>query len=221
MKRIALLFILLSIIVSSISAKSYHMEITRQFTLQAGYDYASEIHVSPVVAQGQSYIAGMPFNIEDRQVQHGVTEQGREIARWDVLSNTDFNMKVSGTKLQHVNADTGTVDPADDDGLDYYLTFTYTIGYVDAAGNPKSFTGEREYHSAEPSTGIFGSLIPDHTADAEKNPFIGGVDGSIFFVFDEASSERIRSVDSGNPYSEAYLPAGDYMATVTVVLEQP
>lgn len=221
MKKNFLFLTLLFVVISAAFSKApYQMEMTRQFTLQAGYDHAAEISIAPVVAQGQSYIAGMPFNIEDKQVQYGVTEQGREIARWDVLSNTNFNIKISGTKLQPVDEIGNVKTGFEDDGLDYYLRFSYTIGYVDSSGEQKTSTGEKVYYTAEASSGEFVGLIPTHTADGTLNQFIGGVDGSIFFVFDKASSERIQSDAADDSANGNYLPPGDYMATVTVVLEQ-
>lgn len=216
-RKSAIISVLLLFASVCFAAAPYKMEITRHFTLQAGYDNAAEISIEPVVAQGQSYIAGMPFNIEDKQVQHGQTEQGREIARWNVLSNTNFNMKVSGTKLLPVDENGDVQNQIK--GLEYYLTFTYSIGYVDASGEQRTATGEREYYSADASSGEFVGFIPSHTEDSTLNQFIGGVDGSIFFVFDEKSSTRIQSDESDSSTSEDYLPSGDYKATVTVVLE--
>ena len=221
MTRKSVFILIFSFILASFcfAVAPYKMEITRHFTLQAGYEAAAEISITPVVAQGQSYIAGMPFNIEDKQVQHGVTEQGREIARWDVLCNTNFNMKVSGTKLQPVDINGNVKEGFEDDGLDYNLTFTYTIGYVDADGTQRTATGEKVYYTADAQSGEFVGLIPTHTEDQALNQFIGGVDGSIFFVFDDSSSKRIQSPDSDDSTHEDYLPPGDYLATVTVVLE--
>ena len=89
MRKNTLVIFLLLLSFSSFG-KEYSLEMTRRFSLQAGFDSAMDISITPIAAQSQSYIAGMPFSIEDGQVQYQNTSQGREIARWNVLSNTDF-----------------------------------------------------------------------------------------------------------------------------------
>ena len=63
-----LLFLILFILLSSTLSAAYKGEMTRHFDLQAGYESASSITVTPIPAQSQSYIAGMPFSIEDEIV---------------------------------------------------------------------------------------------------------------------------------------------------------
>ena len=212
MRKNTLVIFLLLLSFSSFG-KEYSLEMTRRFSLQAGFDSAMDISITPIAAQSQSYIAGMPFSIEDGQVQYQNTSQGREIARWNVLSNTDFNIKISGTKLFPVD-ETGQMMTTKK-GLDYYLVFDYRLGYVTASGQYEA-TGTEEYYSAN-GTEYFTDLTEGYTGDV--NAFIGGVDGSIFFRFDEASSVRIASDSSNDSSSEDYLPPGDYHAEVTITLE--
>lgn len=221
-----LLFLILSILLSSTLTLSaaYKGEMTRHFDLQAGYETASSITVTPIPAQSQSYIAGMPFSIEDELVT-GESELGREIASWTLLSNVDFNIIVSGSgwnsndpkmypvdesgeRKKHLNAD-GIESIYK--GLDYYLTFRFQLGYVKDGKEYSSPVTDFEYHSADGST-TYNTLTDGYGYEDGLNSFIGTVNGSIFFRFDEQSSLRIK--DEQDP-----LPEGDYLAYITITLE--
>ena len=211
------LFLSLILVFANVNAY-YAPEMTRHFDLQAGYDSASSIHITPIPAQSQSYIAGMPFSIEDPIVT-GESDIGREIATWTLLSNVDFNIVVSpgkdGGKMYPIDRETGEPYKNEDgkykyEGLDYTLTFRYQLGYVRGDSEYDAPVSLFTYESTNGHT-VFNELTDGYTVNDENN-FIGTVNGSIFFKFNDTSSTRIKT----DPDS---LPAGDYMAYVTITLE--
>lgn len=212
------LILSLVLVLANINA-AYVSEMTRHFDLQAGYESASAIHITPIPAQSQSYIAGMPFSIEDPIVT-GESDIGREIATWTLLSNVDFNIVVSpgkdDGKMYPIDRATGEPYKNEDGkytykGLDYTLTFRYQLGYVHEGGEYNAPISRFIYHSSEGHT-VFNRITEGYKEDNEENTFIGTANGSIFFKFDDTSSTRIKT----DPDS---LPAGDYMAYVTITLE--
>lgn len=217
MKKRVLVMILLSFVIFSITA-GYKSEMTRYFDLQAGYESAWSLNVEPIPAQSLSYVAGMPFSIEDPMVL-GASSQGREIAKWSVLSNQDFRIHIYGSewngKMYPVITDEngGMIKNPDytGDGLDYILTFTYRLGYV-TNGVEQTVDGEFEYKTSENRGESYFTMIDAHEPGEGANAFIGSVDGSIFFRFDEASADCIEN--QGDT-----LPSGDYMAYLTIELE--
>ena len=211
------LFLSLILVFANVNAY-YAPEMTRHFDLQAGYDYASSIHITPIPAQSQSYIAGMPFSIEDPIVT-GESDIGREIATWTLLSNVDFNIVVSpgkdDGKMYPIDRATGEPYKKEDgtykyEGLDYTLTFRYQLGYVRGDSEYDAPVSLFTYESTNGKT-VFNELTDGYTVNDENN-FIGTVNGSIFFKFNDASSYRIEN-------EPASLPAGDYMAYLTITLE--
>lgn len=217
MKKRILVLILLSLVTFSFG-EGYKSEMTRYFDLQAGYESAWSLSVEPIPAQSLSYIAGMPFSIEDPMVL-GASSTGREIASWSVLSNVDFRIHIYGRNGNGqmypviIGEDAGVIqNPAyQGDGLDYILTFTYRLGYV-TNGVEQTVDGEFEYKTSENSGESYFTMIDAHESGEGANAFIGSVDGSIFFRFDEASADRIEN--QGDT-----LPSGDYMAYLTIELE--
>lgn len=216
MRRTSLILSLV-LVLANINA-AYVSEMTRHFDLQAGYESASAIHITPIPAQSQSYIAGMPFSIEDPIVT-GESDIGREIATWTLLSNVDFNIVVSpgkdDGKMYPIDRATGKPYKNEDGaykykGLDYTLTFRYQLGYVRGDSEYDAPVSLFTYESTNGHT-VFNELTDGYTVNDENN-FIGTVNGSIFFKFNDTSSTRIKT----DPDS---LPAGDYMAYVTITLE--
>ena len=192
----------------------YTAHTIKSFTLQAGYDEAADITITPIAAQAQTYLAGMPFDIESQQVWYGYTEHGREIAKWSILSNTDFDLKITTDKLFPVNED-GSIREGYE-GLDYILEFQYILGYMTDAG-VASIESSIICDSKDGET-IVEDLAAGFIKGSEGSPyFIGGVDGSIFFYFDSDSTALIKNA-VGNP-NDASVPAGTYQATVTVSME--
>lgn len=216
MRRTSLILSLV-LVLANINA-AYVSEMTRHFDLQAGYESASAIHITPIPAQSQSYIAGMPFSIEDPIVT-GESNIGREIATWTLLSNVDFNIVVSpgkyDGKMYPIDRTTGEPYKNEDGtytykGLDYTLTFRYQLGYVRGDSEYDAPVSLFTYESTNGQT-VFNELTDGYTVNDENN-FIGTVNGSIFFKFNDASSARIEDESDS-------LPAGDYMAYLTITLE--
>lgn len=211
--RKAHLIILLILVLANVNAAYVH-ETTRHFDLQAGYGETSSINITPIPAQSQSYVVGMPFSIEDQLVTDK-TGRGREIATFTLLSNTDFNIIVEpgrGTdgKMHHVNSlgepvknDDGTYEH---EGLDYVLTFRYLLGYVRGDSEYDAPEETRIYYSKNGKT-TYSDITTGYTA-GQGNDFIGTANGAIFFRFDENSTDMIES-----------LPEGDYMAYLKITLE--
>lgn len=210
------LIILLILVLANVNAAYVH-ETTRHFDLQAGYGATSSINITPIPAQSQSYVVGMPFSIEDQLVtdKSGV---GREIATFTLLSNVDFNIIIGPAephdgKMRHVDENGEPAKKEDGtyehEGLDYILTFRYLLGYVGDGNSQSSRESEFTYESRN-GTEIISDLTIGYTG--EENDFIGTANGAIFFRFDDKSSDMIE--DPNNT-----LPAGDYMAHVKITLE--
>lgn len=210
------LIILLIFVLANVNAAYVH-ETTRHFDLQAGYGATSSINITPIPAQSQSYVVGMPFSIEDPMVTDS-TGFGRQIATFTLLSNVDFNIIIEPAasydgKMRHVDAKGEPVMNEDGsyehEGLDYILEFRYLLGYVGEGNTQDSREGEFTYESR-----IVTKTISDLTMGytGEGNAFIGTANGAIFFRFDDKSSDMIE--DPNNT-----LPAGDYRAHVKITLE--
>ena len=168
-------------------------------------------------------LMGMPFDIEDDLVQYGVMQNGRTIANWSLVTNTGFEMKIKADLL----ASTNTYNNGTDDVncyLPYILKFDYHFGYFDSQGS-SSITGDFEIDNER---GVVKYTDPTSGLSTEKGisadgylcfQFLpsgmglsGSVDGLIYFMFTESSSERIKK--RGNT-----VPVGDYSAEVTIILE--
>ena len=108
------------------------------------------------------------------------------------------------------------------------LKFTYNFGYFDSNGNSLSKSGEFEINNerevakyTDPATGL--STEKGLSADGyigfqflptniTKYGMSGNVDGEIYFMFTESSSDRIQN-------SGSTVPVGEYSAEVSIVLE--
>lgn len=223
MKRLALLLAILASILAPSWAANYQAEMTRFFALQAGYEEASVLTITPIPAQSHSYVSGMPFSIEDEAVQYqNENSRGREIASWSVLSNQDFNIRIEGDPMYPVD-EKGEKKKYDEingyeyEGLGYILTLQYRLGYVVDGEEYSTPETQIEFNSTQGNQ-IYTTLTEGYTGGA--NEFIGGVDGAIFFRFDEASSKRIAD-NPGEPATNDSegLPSGDYLAYVKITLE--
>ncbi len=201
MKKRIIFILILMLSISSLAAETKIK--TRSFRIQGGYSQVMDLAVTPVPAQTQSYIVGMPFNIEDTYVQWGTTEKGRLIANWNFLSNEpNVTLKISADPLRSA---TRTSNP-----LDYQLIFTGNLNFYDANGNSSSEEIEI-VHTADSSTEQTYQLA---SLEIQNESYIGEVNGAIYFMFTEESSAYLN----GNPdYNE--LPAGDYVAEVRLTLE--
>ena len=195
----------------------FSLSRTKSFNIQGAYEAETELIVEPIPSQTQSYLIGMPFNIEDRQVQYGQTESGRMIARWSLLTNDpNVVLKVKAEQLKHTQRDSTP--------LDYELRLFYRLGYYDESGllidggNSDALVYTATAANEEKSYDIFASAIKEGT-------YIGSIDGSIYFMFTEGSSAMLNPADGSDPAYEkeknpdAYFPGGEYAAQVTLTLE--
>ena len=180
---------------------------TRSFDIQGAYGEVCEIYVEPIPAQSQTYVAGMPFSIEDATVQPGATTAGgRYIADWGFISNTDVNLYVMGEYLTSVETLPKSENHAE---LPYTLTFEYELAYNDADGTVTSFTGTFEYTNSSGENYYKYEIIPSGI-NAESG-FLGALNGAIYFEF-------VNTIKSSSSYDS--YPAGDYTANVYVVIEE-
>lgn len=208
MKQFLILFSVLSVLcLSPFSAAETAAEETEEymksFRIQAGVGEKVSINVERIPAQTTSYVAGMPFNIEESFVEFTNADyQGRLIANIDILSNTKFDLKIVASPMTHTTKTSNE--------LDYYLTFEYELGYQTSGGISNAIPSVFRVHSANPQDWIWSEQV---NADILDGTYVGNVDGHIYFKFDEESSAAIKE-EKGK--SEGKLPAGNYSATVTI-----
>lgn len=238
MKKLCLtLMVLLSGIFMLHSEYEYIHQMSKPLELQAAYGKVAYVSVTPIPAQGQSYIQGMPFNIEESYVLSTITdengkvipgsENGRLIANWSLISNTKVKLRISTTPMKHVSKNSSE--------LSYYLHFTYLAGYTNASGDEiplnteyfnipmkdndpvtvvrcdKTDTVSRYENTYEVDP--FAEVSADFSNE-ENMSYIGSLDGGIYFQFDEDSTELIYR-EKGNADSTS-IPAGNYTASVLI-----
>lgn len=221
MKKLALLLILASLALSLVASTTHKdINVYKPIQLQAAYGKVSNISVTRIPAQSTEYMTGMPFNIEDKFVQYRETENGREIAKWSILSNTNYKLRIDAEELHHIT----DVNP---EMLSYILVFTYQMGYVDAGGNRVEF-GNNQFalRNGDNPTTQNGTIVNDGTGnkfefyivptDLAGNDYSGSVEGSIFFMFTEESTNTIEADKNVTDPSLQILPAGNYTAHVKI-----
>lgn len=170
--------------------------VTKNFDIQGIYGETLSLDIEPIASQVSSYIAGMPFNILDAQVNPDQVSGGRQIARWSAASNSLFTIKVSADHMYHVD-DTSKGYP-----LSFELTFKYNVSVSDQVYENQVFSIESGTEARE--FNLVNNL--SNTGDG----FIGILNGGIFFRF---TSEGWAVAKSDN------APDGEYMAIVTVSLK--
>ena len=235
MKKILLTIVIVLLIVSPLSARIR----TRSFDLQGAYGEVAEIAIEPVPAQSQAYIQGMPFNIEDSLVQYvapsdggadnpseGEANQdqnqqnGRYIADFSLISNTDFNVYIRADRLKSVEPKSDG-NPAE---LDYVLTFDYRLAYYtsEASGTePSEISGRFKYEtSANTANGAncYWRMYDIFTANSFYG-LVGALNGPVYFQFTQAATNTINNAKALGIDGYKVLPSGDYTADVYVVLE--
>ena len=200
---------------------------SKYFKIQGASGAVLRTTVSPISTQSTAFIMGMPFDIESDLVQYGVMQNGRTIANWSLVANTGFTMKIKADLLKSA----GTYNNGAEDVncyLSYLLKFTYNFGYFDLSGNSLSESGE---FSIDNENGIVKYKDPVTGSSTEKglsadgylgfqflpsgiatHGLSGSVNGDIYFMFTETSSDTIKN------HGEL-VPVGDYSADVTIILE--
>lgn len=236
MKRIMLISMIMMSL-AALSAAETNWEFSRSFTIQAGRDTVASLEITPISAQTENYRIGMPFNIEDTQVQSSVNGvanlgSGRTIANWSLISNTNFDLTIQAEPL-HYTGD--QAEAADVPSLNYILTFFCNLTL--ANGNQESvefsfdLNGSRcSTNHGEASTVTDGvSIFPAESASAsstqfyfdllkgeniglEQGAFIGSLDGTIAFKFSDDVTQAELASDT--------YPAGSYEALVYIRLKE-
>lgn len=234
MKRIMLISMIMMSL-AALSAAETNWEFSRSFTIQAGRDTVASLEITPISAQTENYRIGMPFNIEDTQVQNSVNGvpnlgSGRTIANWSLISNTNFDLTIQAEPLHY----TGDQAEADVPSLNYILTFfcnlTLANGHQDAIefsfdlnGNKCSTnhgvarleSGESIFpteYASSASNQFYFDLLRGENIGLEQGAFIGSLDGTVSFKFsDDVTQEELAS--------DTY-PAGSYEALVYIRLTE-
>lgn len=190
MKRL-MLSVLCVFMAASVSAV---IEIANDsLRLQGFLDEAATVEFHEIPAQSASYIAGMPFNIEDMLVQYGNSEFGREIATMDIITNTPIRLTFQGEPLVH-ELETSTP-----------LNYRILIEYRTSTGSGAINSSRIEY-----STDGAPTVVELNPSSGEA---IGGVDGLVYFQFTRRASNTIETATATE------LPAGNYGTYVWVTIE--
>lgn len=245
MKKIIISLIILIIFLSPATA-DFATETTKRLILQAGYGDVLDFVVTPIAAQSQSFIIGMPFNIDDTYVQYtGSTPSnssifgsgsGRTIAEWNMLFNTPVKVKIDAEPLM-----SNEMKKEHSSDSNYQLTYSLAFDCVLSfyAGNSLN-TSEIfiVYDGNTDSTYIWDSTtkktVPDaatmnddkwdgYASFAELFKSYSNYDASAYtgnaqgVVIFGFTEEATNKLNAENSYT--YFPEDEYSATVTITLE--
>lgn len=233
MKRFVCILILFLL-----SVTLYAETKTSVIELQGAYGVALNMNITPIAAQTESFISGMPFNIEEEFVKYQPNSDGRAIATWNVLSNTKFDIYIKADNMVPVLEPGSTYTP--EVPLSYILTFSYNLSYPDLTGfdgagsfwltsgvnnsfgstaaSTTEITVVEDIEYSESLSGTFYkiNLFNSDSFNDEFEGFTGSVDGRIFFKFTELASNAIEGDNDPSNYD---YPVGDYTASVTFFVE--
>lgn len=208
--RLMIMLLILLISVASVNAEdTVTVTLVRSdsFTIQAGYDEVCEIDIKAIPAQSMAYIAGMPFDIEDDIVAYSAPDAGRRIATFSILSNTPFEISFSGEPMRYMQENSTETYSDEYRALDYILYFDCELGlYQNGVLSPASSETFSYRSSGEDGQKWRPSISMD------DNSYVGNVEGAIRFMFDEATTNFIRSADDNT------LPPGNYGSEVKVTI---
>lgn len=196
---------------------------TKSFRLQGGYDNTIAVQVTGIAALEMQGLVGMPFDIQDKSVLSSNKGNGREIAKWSMLSNTPFYVIVEATSMHNTALLKGQW--SEDNSLDYQMVMSYELVYdQDGSTVTKSanliFDTEKKTQSPSfdsypventPYETSFKYDIFSDLPDTDSAKFVGSLDGSIYFKFTDTSSIKV--------YDDTVIPKGNYSAEVKIVLE--
>lgn len=207
-KLFTLIFI--TFIITCLFAEDNSISITtRPIALQAGFDKVLSVNVTRIPSQSETYLQGMPFNIEDPQVEYNASEDanGRRIANWSVLANTPFSLSFKLDPLTAVNDPNST--------LPYILTFEYELAYGLNRNDYLKGKFSLNMGSAVSPTTTFNNVNITEGVTSTEGSFLGTLDGGVYFMFTKESTEAIAKDKSGEDY-----PFGSYKANVTITIEE-
>lgn len=194
---------------------------TKSFRLQGGYDETIAVSVTGIAALEMQGLVGMPFDIQDKSVLSSNKGDGREIAKWSMISNTPFYIKVEATSMHNTSLETGQWN--DNNSLEYQMVMSYKLVYDDDGAavtkvanlffdteknttNDAGIDAKKSNHKSFFTFDIFKGLPA-----TDKNKFVGSLDGSIYFKFTDSSTLKV--------FDDALIPPGNYSATVKITLE--
>lgn len=220
------IFITSLIIVSALFSINAKVTLrTKSFRLQGGYDEIIDVNVTGIAAQQMQGLVGMPFDIKEKSVLSSNRGDGREIAKWSMISNVPFLIKIDATSMHNETLLEGQWN--DENSLNYQMIFSYKLIYEkdnissakeslitlntgSRSQNPE-FEGYPEKIDGSNYKSRFCFDIFDGVALADSDTFVGSLDGSIYFKFDDDSSVKVFDDDA--------IPSGNYVATVKITLE--
>lgn len=232
MKRFVCILILFLL-----SVTLYAETKTSVIELQGAYGVALNMNITPIAAQTESFISGMPFNIEEEFVKYQPNSDGRAIATWNVLSNTKFDIYIKADNMVPVKPSSPYTPEVP---LSYILTFSYNLSYPDLTGfdgagsfwltsgvnnsfgstaaSTTEITVVEDIEYSESLSGTFYkiNLFNSDSFNDEFEGFTGSVDGRIFFKFTEGAT---KAIEGDNDPSNYVYPVGDYTASVTFFVE--
>ena len=211
MKKIALLLLVIVLLNPLFADDTTLRFITKNITIQGAFGEVAKIAVDPVPAMANSFMHGMPFNIEEPYVWFGYGE-GRLIAYWSYISNSNFSIEIEAEPMRYEGESAKDIEP-----LTYILKFSSIPSYINSAGESISNT---PYSFNVPVNSTTSNTIYKWTEleniTRQDGTYIGAVNGSIYFQFDETATNRIKSNDNLNKNNTADLPSGSYSANVTL-----
>ena len=205
---IALLIVLFSV---SSAFGVYKPVKTESFKIQAGFGEISEVYITEIPAQGSAFLEGMPFNIEDIIVRFSNGGRGRTIAHFSVLSNTNCKIAVQANDLEWESNPENVNETGIDATLSYILNFDYNVAYT-AADGTVNYSSEDTSFSVNSGPNKQSTILYTGDKAVLQNSYLSIMDGSISFMFDEETSNRIHNVSNE-------VPVGTYKGNVTITLE--
>ena len=221
-KRICSLIILLIAIAFTASAVEGWKDMSKGFQIQGGVGGFVDIAIESIPAQTENYRLGMPFNVEDIQVQNTNQGSGRKIAEWSLVANEAFELGIKAEKMKFDGTPQEGQKPKN---LDYIISFAFRLS---DNSDTQYFTYNTETASAAITGGTSGrtnqidSNDPDMKivdilgTDPDRfkddffiNNYVGILNENVYFKFVE-SPETISD--------DTLVPPGSYSAQVTLMI---
>lgn len=225
--------------------------VNRVFTIQGAYGDVVKVTFTKIPTQSTAFAIGMPFDIESELVQYSITEEGREISYWSVISNSKFELHVTAGRLTSESTFTDSEKKYSTNGgdikteLDYIMKFKYSFGYIGDDDSQQTATGYFTINTGNGTATVSkpgssevtspevevekkdaaGNVEKDNDGNSITEKYylvdvmpdsigsgtIGSVNGSVYFMFTSASTDRIKN----DPTSVA---TGNYTAEVTITV---